>query len=183
MNPFGNNYACQNTRSNAVVTKIYQVLEKSYWRANIFIFLMENFSPWQNKICTIHLTLISQDFEKCLAFRCFFTANMLLESQHPLPYIKFIYLTNIYSSAFPVCTHLEESSLLLVIVHLKTQPLREMFGTSSLQALHYRRNIQICLSLGVLIGFHPLISQWSISFAKHFHKHDCEPCCEVNFWW
>lgn len=29
-NPFGNNYACQNTRNNVVLTKIHQVLQKSY---------------------------------------------------------------------------------------------------------------------------------------------------------
>lgn len=37
---------------------------------------MENFSPWQNKICAIHLIFISQDFAKCLAFKYFYCRHV-----------------------------------------------------------------------------------------------------------
>ena len=66
-NPFGNNNVYHNTGNNGVLTKIHQELGKNYWQANIFIFLMENFSSWQNKICAIYLILFSQEFEKHLA--------------------------------------------------------------------------------------------------------------------
>lgn len=39
---------------------------------------MENYSPWQNKICVIHLILISRDFEKYLAFKCFYCEHVIV---------------------------------------------------------------------------------------------------------
>lgn len=45
---------------------------------------MENFSPWQNKICAIHLIFISQDFAKCLAFKYFYCSVAAVTKPTPI---------------------------------------------------------------------------------------------------
>lgn len=54
------------------------------------------------------------------------------------------------------------------LVHPTTQTLGEMLGAPSQRVLCCRRNTQICLSLSVLIDFHPLIHSSALHFQNTF---------------